>query len=160
MVFSVRQLMKYVLLSSTILLADKVNNDQAAWLHIPVCARVGLNSKVKKKYIRKCKGKDKAESWLRKRLQSTCKQNYCYGTKWLQKSEYRRERKTKQKTKQNKKQKKKQKKKKKKKHAVDGSVRRSLIQVLTGFALLNFTEKTRALCFHPTRTEWLKINIL
>ena len=37
--------------------------------------------------------------------------------------------------------------------AVDGSVRRSPIQVLTGFALLNFTEKTRALCFHPTRTD-------
>ena len=29
--------------------------------------------------------------------------------------------------------------------AVDGSVRSSPIQVLTGFALLNFTEKTRAL---------------
>ena len=28
------------------------------------------------------------------------------------------------------------------------SVRRSLIQVLTGWALLNFTEKTRTLCFH------------
>ena len=55
------------------------------------------------------------------------------------------------KTKQNK-----TKKKKKKKHeksVVDGSVRRSPIQVLTGFALLNFTEKTRALCFHPTRTD-------
>ena len=48
------------------------------------------------------------------------------------------------------------KKNKTKKHemsAVDGSVRRSPIQVLTGFALLNFTEKTRALCFHPTRTD-------
>ena len=46
-------------------------------------------------------------------------------------------------------------KKKQQKHeksAVDGSVRRSPIQVLTGFALLNFTEKRRALCFHPTRT--------
>ena len=58
------------------------------------------------------------------------------------------------------KEKKKKKKKQHEKSAVDGSVRRSLIQVLTGFALLNFTEKTRALCFHPTRTEWLKINIL
>ena len=34
-----------------------------------------------------------------------------------------------------------------------GSVRRLPIQVLTGFTLLNFTEKTRALCFHPTRTD-------
>ena len=53
-------------------------------------------------------------------------------------------------------QEKKKKKKKKKKHektAVDGSVRRSPIKVLTGFALLNFTEKARALCFHPTRTD-------
>ena len=112
MVFSVRQLIKYVLLSSTILLADKVNNDQAAWLHIPVCARVGLNSKVKKKYIRKCKGKDKAESWLRKgRLQSTCKQNYYYG--WQ--NDYKKVsigRKEKQNKKQNKTKKKKKKKKK------------------------------------------------
>ena len=36
------------------------------------------------------------------------------------------------------------------------SVRRSPIQVLTGFAMLNFTEKTRALCFHPIRTDMQK----
>ena len=66
MVFSVRQLMKYVLLSSTILLADIVNNDQAAWLHIPVCARVGLNSKVKKSIYGNAKEKTKRNHGLGK----------------------------------------------------------------------------------------------
>ena len=81
-------------------------------------------------------GKEKAESWLRKRrLQSTCKQNYCY--EWQN---------------DDKKSESAEKKQKHEKSAVDGSVRRSPIQVLTGFALLNFTEKRRALCFHPTWT--------
>ena len=37
-----------------------------------------------------------------------------------------------------------------------GSVRCSSIQALTGFALLNLIEKTRALCFYPTRTDMQK----
>ena len=35
------------------------------------------------------------------------------------------------------------------KSTTPSSVRRSPIQALTGLALLNFTEKTRTLCFHP-----------
>ena len=55
MVFSVRQIIWYVLQYSTILSADNENHDQAAWLHRPICARVGLISKMnKKEYIRKC----------------------------------------------------------------------------------------------------------
>ena len=42
------------------------------------------------------------------------------------------------------------------KFTVAGNVRCSPIQALSGFALLNFTEKTRARCFHPTRTDMQK----
>ena len=46
MVFSVCQHIWYGLLYSTILSADNEHHDQAAWLHRPRCARVGLISKV------------------------------------------------------------------------------------------------------------------
>ena len=40
-----------------------------------------------------------------------------------------------------------------KKSTAPGSLRRSPIQVLTGLALFNFIDKTRALSFYPIRTD-------
>ena len=108
-------------------------------MHIPVCARVGLNSKVKKKGIYgNAQGKTKRNHGLGKGFcRAHANRIIAMSDKMTIKKVRRRGKK----------------KKKKKKSAVDGSVRRPPIQVLTGFALLNFTEKTRALCFHPTRTD-------